>query len=93
MSENDPTGAAPGRPPVAGESDVAFPRLNETQMATIEAAGRREQVSAGQILFSPGDLDFDLIVVASAALRSSTSTALRVSVSSSATVRASSPAS
>ncbi len=34
-------------------------------MATIEAAGRREQVSAGQILFSPGDLDFDLIVVAS----------------------------
>jgi len=34
-------------------------------MATIEAAGRRERVSAGQILFSPGDLDLDLIVVAS----------------------------
>ena len=65
MSETDPTGAAPARPPVAGESDVTFPRLTEAQMATIEAAGRREQVSAGQILFSPGDLDFDLIVVAS----------------------------
>ena len=57
MSETDPTGAAPARPPVAGESDVTFPRLTEAQMATIEAAGRREQVSAGQILCSPGDLD------------------------------------
>lgn len=65
MSETDPTGAAPARPPVAGESDVTFPHLTEAQMATIEAAGRREQVSAGQILFSPGDLDLDLIVVAS----------------------------
>jgi thioredoxin reductase (NADPH) len=65
MSETDPTGAAPDRTPVAGESDVTFPRLTEAQMATMEAAGRREQVSAGQILFSPGDLDFDLIVVAS----------------------------
>lgn len=65
MSETDPTGAAPARPPVVGESDVTFPRLTEAQMATMEAAGRREQVSAGQILFSPGDLDFDLIVVAS----------------------------
>ena len=61
MSETDPTGAAPDSTPVAGESDVTFPRLTETQMATMEAAGRREQVSAGQILFSPGDLDFDLI--------------------------------
>ncbi|HEY4916025.1 MAG TPA: FAD-dependent oxidoreductase, partial [Solirubrobacteraceae bacterium] len=65
MSETDPTAAAPARPPVAGESDVIFPRLTEAQMATMEAAGRREQVSAGQILFSPGDLDFDLVVVAS----------------------------
>ena len=79
MSETDPTGAAPARPPVAGESDVTFPRLTEAQMATIEAAGRREQVSAGQILFSPS--------------RSSMPTALPVSVSSSATARASSPAS
>src|ERR1035441_2389390 len=39
--------------------------MSEPQMARMEAAGRREQVSAGQILFSPGDLDFDLIVVAS----------------------------
>jgi thioredoxin reductase (NADPH) len=65
MSETDPTGAAPARPSVAGESDVTFPRLTEAHMATMEAAGRREQVSAGQILFSPGDLDFDLIVVVS----------------------------
>jgi NADPH-dependent glutamate synthase beta subunit-like oxidoreductase len=57
MSENDPAGAAPAGPFVAGESDVTFPHLTEAQMATIEAAGRRGQVSAGQILFSPGDLD------------------------------------
>ena len=41
MSETDPTGAAPARPPVAGESDVTFPHLTEAQMATIEAAGLR----------------------------------------------------
>jgi hypothetical protein len=29
MSETDPTGAAPARPPVVGESDVIFPRLIE----------------------------------------------------------------
>jgi hypothetical protein len=31
MSETDPTGAAPARLPVAGESDVTYPHLTEAQ--------------------------------------------------------------
>ncbi|MFT3865586.1 MAG: FAD-dependent oxidoreductase [Solirubrobacterales bacterium] len=66
MSATDPTGVPqPDRTPVAGESDVTFPRLDPAQMATMAAAGRRQEISAGQILFSPGDLDYDLIVVES----------------------------
>ena len=55
----------PDRTPVRTESDVAFPRLDEAQMATMIAAGRTERVEPGQALFSPGDLDYDLIVVLS----------------------------
>jgi thioredoxin reductase (NADPH) len=47
------------------ESDVAFPRLDDAQMATMVAAGRTEQVEAGTDLFSPGDLDYELTVVVS----------------------------
>jgi thioredoxin reductase (NADPH) len=52
-------------PPIQTESDVAFPRLDEAQMATMLAAGRREQVEAGRTLFSPGDLEHQLIVLRS----------------------------
>jgi thioredoxin reductase (NADPH) len=65
MSETGPIGQPPDRTPVAGESDVIFPRLDAAQLATMAAAGRTEKLSTGQILFSPGDLDFDLIVVRS----------------------------
>src|SRR6185312_5585904 len=57
--------ATPEERPAPPESDVAFPRLNEAQMATMVAAGRRVQLTPGQILYSPGELDYDLIVVVS----------------------------
>jgi thioredoxin reductase (NADPH) len=56
---------ASDRTPVQPESDVAFPRLDEAQMATMVAAGRTETVAAGTDLFSPGDLDNDLTLVVS----------------------------
>ena len=55
----------PDRTPVQTESDVAFPRLDEAQMATMVAVGRTEKVDSGQDLFVPGDLDLDLILVVS----------------------------
>jgi thioredoxin reductase (NADPH) len=45
------------------ESDVTFPRLDPGQMATLEAAGRREPLTEGQVIFRPGDLDYELLVV------------------------------
>ncbi len=63
---SDAAAPPPDRAPVVQtESDVAFPRLDEAQMATMVAAGRVEQVEPGRDLFSPGDLDFDLILVVS----------------------------
>jgi thioredoxin reductase (NADPH) len=56
---------ASDRTPVQPESDVAFPRLDEAQMATMIAAGRAEKVDAGTDLFSPGDLDYELILLQS----------------------------
>jgi thioredoxin reductase (NADPH) len=55
----------PDRAPLQTESDVAFPRLDEAQVATMAGAGRTEQIATGQILFSPGDLDNDLILLLS----------------------------
>jgi thioredoxin reductase (NADPH) len=60
MSE-DPAGRSL---PIA-ESDVAFPRLDEEQIATMTAAGERIDLAAGQILYSPGDLDNDMVLVLS----------------------------
>ncbi|HEY2478649.1 MAG TPA: FAD-dependent oxidoreductase [Solirubrobacterales bacterium] len=34
-------------------------------MATMLAAGRREKLRAGQVLYSPGDLDYDMVVLLS----------------------------
>jgi thioredoxin reductase (NADPH) len=47
------------------ESDVAFPRLDEAQIAIMEAAGKRIKLEAGQQLYSPGDLDYELVLVLS----------------------------
>jgi thioredoxin reductase (NADPH) len=65
MSDVDPPVPPPDRSPRLVENDVAFPRLDERQIATITAAGRKERLRAGQVLYSPGDLDFELMVVLS----------------------------
>src|ERR1700709_2153939 len=49
--------------PVAAENDVAFPRLAPVQIETLRAAGRTVALETGGILYSPGELDYDLIVV------------------------------
>lgn len=59
MSDPAPT------PPLGEDSDVTFPRLDEAQLATLAAVGRREQLAAGQVIFSPGDLDYEMLVVLS----------------------------
>jgi thioredoxin reductase (NADPH) len=51
--------------PLGEESDVVFPRLDPDQVATMEAAGRREKLAEGQVIFAPGDLDYELVVVLS----------------------------
>ncbi len=51
--------------PAQPESDVAFPRLDAAQVATMVAAGRSEELSAGQVLYGPGELDLELVVVLS----------------------------
>jgi thioredoxin reductase (NADPH) len=55
--------ATPPERPLGEDSDVVFPRLDPAQIATMEAAGRREELRAGQVLYSPGDLDYDMLVV------------------------------
>jgi thioredoxin reductase (NADPH) len=47
------------------QSDVAFPRLSEAQLAAVRAAGEPRELRAGETLFAPGDMDFDLVVVLS----------------------------
>jgi thioredoxin reductase (NADPH) len=49
--------------PVAAENDVVFPRLDPVQIETLRAAGRTVALETGEILYSPGELDYDLIVV------------------------------
>jgi thioredoxin reductase (NADPH) len=49
--------------PLGEDSDVVFPRLDPGQIAIMEAAGRREKLAAGQVLYAPGDLDYDMVVV------------------------------
>ncbi len=60
MSDLDPN--TPPRP-AGAEDDIAFPRLSPAQVETMKAAGRTEALAAGQTLFSPGDLDNELVVV------------------------------
>jgi thioredoxin reductase (NADPH) len=59
----DPSSPPPEQPPLGEESDVIFPRLDGPQLSTMEAAGRREPLAEGQVVFAPGDLDYDLLVV------------------------------
>ena len=41
----------------------AYPRLSETQLGNLEVVGERRQTSAGDVLFSEGDADYDFFVV------------------------------
>jgi thioredoxin reductase (NADPH) len=63
VSAQPPVPPPPEQPPLGEESDVTFPRLDPGQLATLEAAGRGETLVEGQVLFSPGDLDYDMVVV------------------------------
>jgi thioredoxin reductase (NADPH) len=65
MSEQEQSPEPVARRPIAGESDIIFPRLDEEQIAVLAAAGRRKRLSTGQVLSSPGDLDIELVVVVS----------------------------
>jgi len=62
-SDPGPSAQPPEPPPLGEESDVVFPRLDGPQLSTMEAAGRREPLAEGQVLYSPGDLDYELLVV------------------------------
>jgi thioredoxin reductase (NADPH) len=62
-SAPDPSAQPPEQQPLGEESDVTFPRLDPGQVATMEAAGRREKLAEGQVIFAPGDLDHELLVV------------------------------
>jgi thioredoxin reductase (NADPH) len=53
------------RTPVAEENDVVYPRLDRGQMETLRAAGRTVPLKTGEVLYAPGELDYDLIVVVS----------------------------
>jgi thioredoxin reductase (NADPH) len=63
MSDAEPDRPEVDTTPVAAESDVAFPRLDLAQIETLRAAGRTVPLETGEIIFSPGELDYDLIVV------------------------------
>jgi len=56
-------GSASAAAPV--QSDVAFPRLSEAQLAAVAAAGTPRELIAGETLSAPGDMDYDLVVVLS----------------------------
>jgi thioredoxin reductase (NADPH) len=46
-------------------SGVAVPQLNAVQFARLTAYAVPELVAAGDVVFSPGDIDYDLIVIES----------------------------
>jgi thioredoxin reductase (NADPH) len=47
---------------------TAFPELDDGQLAVISGYGQRRTVHAGDILFSPGDAQYDFIVILSGAV-------------------------
>src|SRR3984957_18747363 len=56
----------PGGPPA--HANTASPRLGDELFARLTGYGTPQQTSAGDVLFSPGDVDVDLIVVAQGAV-------------------------
>jgi thioredoxin reductase (NADPH) len=65
MSDAEPPRPEIDLTPVAEENDVVYPRLDRTQLETLRAAGRTVPLETGEILYSPGELDYDLVVVVS----------------------------
>lgn len=63
MSDAEPPRPEIDNTPVAEENDVVFPRLDRAQMETLRAAGRTVPLKTGEVLYAPGELDYDLIVV------------------------------
>ena len=61
----DEASAGDDSSPSLVQSDVAFPRLNEAQLAAVAAAGTRRALVEGETIFAPGDMDYDLVVVLS----------------------------
>ena len=53
---------------MASERDVAFPKLTDDQIATLEPRGHRRAVRAGDVLFSEGDRGFCFYVITSGAV-------------------------
>ena len=53
---------------MVSERDIAFPKLNEAQIAMLAARGRRRAVRAGDVLFAEGDRGFCFYVVTSGAI-------------------------
>jgi thioredoxin reductase (NADPH) len=53
---------------VISERDIAFPRLNEPQMAILAARGHRRAVRTGDVLFAEGDRGFCFYAIASGAV-------------------------
>jgi thioredoxin reductase (NADPH) len=47
------------------DSDGAFPRLSEPQLAALDAAGEQRPLEKGEVLFEAGQLDCDFFVVLS----------------------------
>ncbi len=50
------------------EKDIAFPRLTDAQIASLEPRGRRRAVRAGEVLFAEGDRGFGCYVVLTGAI-------------------------
>ena len=50
------------------ERDIAFPLLTGSQIATLEARGRRRAVKAGDVLFAEGDRGYSFFVVIAGAV-------------------------
>ncbi len=47
---------------------VAFPALDDSQIAVIAAYGERRAVTVGEVMFSPRDAQYDFIVIVSGAI-------------------------
>ena len=48
--------------------NAAFPDLDDGQLAVLAGYGERRRIAPGEVLFSPGSLDYDFIVILSGAV-------------------------